>query len=192
MTTIITDGTGKGFLAKVDDQNRLLTRSTADTRYDEASVSGESFNLNTEFVSITVGTETPLLYFKNNEPNDVIVVGWFIGIGIAGGTPTEHALMRVYGGANTVSGGVDIPVTNRRIGSGRAFDFTAKRQDSGTPLSVTLPSTPVLYQTQTAASRVFGTVYLTVPRSQTLTVTCQLNGYQTANIYTGFTGYVAE
>lgn len=191
MTTIITDGTGKGFLAKVDGQNRLLTRSTADTRYDEASISGESFNVNTEFVSITVGTETPLLYFKNNEPDDIVVVGWFIGIGIAGGSPTEHALMRVYGGANTVSGGVDVPVTNRRIGAGRAFDFVAKRQDSGTPLSVTLPSTPVLYQTQTAASRVFGTVYLTVPRSQTLTVTCQLNGYQTANIYTGFTGYVA-
>ena len=188
----IQDGKGRGYLTEVTSENKLAVQGIVDTTYDNASQTGESFNVNTEFVSITVGTETPLFYFKNLEAEDVVVVGWFIGIGVAGGTPTENALLRVYANPTSVSGGVSITTVNRTIGSGRSFDFTTLKQSGGTPLTATLPSVPVLYQTQTASSRVFGNVYLTVPRNNSLIVTCQLNGAQTANIYTGFTGYVAS
>lgn len=187
----IQDGTGKGYLAEVTEHNQLSIAGIADTSYDAASQTGESFNINTEFVSITVGTETPLFYFKNNESNPAVIVGWFIGIGLAGGTATENALLRVYANPTSVSGGLDVTTVNRTIGSGRTFTFDGKKQSGGSPLTATLPSVPVLYQTQTASSRVFGNVYLTVPKGNSLIVTCQLNGAQTANIYTGFTGFVA-
>jgi hypothetical protein len=183
---IIQDGTGKGYFAQVDSSNRLRVRNVGETTYDDASMTGESFNVNTQFVSVTVGTEFPLFYFKNNEASDVVVVAWFIGIGVAGGSPTENALMRVYGNPSSVTGGTNVTVTNRRIGDARIFAFDAKSSPTWTPAG-----TPVLYQTQTASSRVFGTVNLTLPRNASLIVTCQLNGAQTANIYTGFTGYVA-
>lgn len=185
-SNLIQDGTGKGYLAKVDAENRLRVRAVTESEYDDAATGGESWNVNTQNISVTVGTEFPLFYFKSSEVNDVVVVAWFIGIGVAGGTPTENALLRVYGNPSSVTGGTDVTVLNRRIGSGRIFDFTAKSSPTWTPTG-----TPVLYQTQTASSRVFGNVNLVLPRGSSLIATVQLNGAQTANVYTGFTGYVA-
>jgi hypothetical protein len=182
---LIQDGTGKGYFAQVDDTNRLRVRSVGETSYDDASLQGTSFNLNTQFVSVGVGTEFPLLYLKNNEATDAVIVAWFIGIGIAGGSPTENALLRVYGNPSGVSGGASVGVVNRRIGDARIFAFDALSSPTWTP-----SGTPVLYQTQTPSTRVFGLVNLTVPRNASLIVTCQLNGAQTANVYTGFSGYV--
>lgn len=188
----IQDGTGKGYLAQVSSANRLLTETINETSFISRGRAGAGFNVNTEFVSITVGTETPLFYLKNNESSDVVLVAWFIGTGIAGGTPTEHGLVRVYTNPTGVSGGLTVPVTNRRVGDGRTFSFDAKKQSAGTPLLATLPTTPVLYQTQTPQSRVFGEVYVTLPRAQSVVVTYQANGGQTINIYTGFSGYVED
>lgn len=187
----IQDGKGKGFLAEVSSDNRLSVNAIQDSSYQKASQSGLGFNINTEFVSITVGTETPLFYFKNLEESDAIIAAWFIGIGVAGGSPTENALLRVYANPTSVSGGATVTPVNRTVGSGRSFNFTTLKQSGGSPLSATLPTVPILYQTQTASSRVFGEVYLTVPRNNSLIVTVQLNGAQTANIYTGFSGYLA-
>lgn len=189
--SFIQDGKGRGYLASVDSSNRIVTAGANQSFYDEASAKGLGFNVNTEFVSITVGTQTPVFYFKNNEPYDVIITAWFIGLGVAGGTPTENALLKVWANPTAVSGGVDVIPQNRRVADGRAFAFDAKKQSAGTPLLATVPTTPLLYQTQTASSRVFGEVYLTLPRSQSLLVTLTANGAQTINIYTGFSGYVS-
>lgn len=186
----IQDGTGKGYLAKVNAENQLTVRALSETEFLDQSEKGESFNLNTGFVQITVGTETPLLYFKTNETNNVALVAWFIGLGLQGAVPTENALLRIYANPTAVSGGVAVLPQNRRIGSPRSFDFTALRQDAGTPLLATPPSTPVLFQTQTPSSRVFGEVNLTLPRAQSVLVTLQANGAQPINCYTGFSGYV--
>lgn len=186
----IQDGTGRGYLAKVDSANRLEAYAVSETEFSDQTEKGESFNINTGFVSITVGTETPLLYFLSNEVNNLFLVNWFIGLGLQGGTPTENSLLRVYANPTGVSGGVALTPQNRRIGFPRTFDFTVRRQDAGTPLVATLPSTPVLFQTQTPSSRVFGDVSLVLPRAQSVLVTIQANGAQTLNAYTGFTGYV--
>lgn len=187
----IQDGKGKGYLAEVRSDNRLSVNAIQDSSYQQAAQSGLGFNINTEFVPITVGTETPLFYYKNLEEADAVIAAWFIGIGVAGGSPTENALMRVYTNPTSVSGGVSVTPVNRTVGSGRSFNFTTLKQNAGTPLTATLPSVPILYQTQTASTRVFGEVYITVPRNNALIVTVQFNGIQTANIYTGFSGYLA-
>jgi hypothetical protein len=188
--SFIQDGKGRGFLASVDNNNRLVTSAVNQTTFEEASAKGLGFNLNTEFVSITVGTQTPLFYFKNNEPYDVLISAWFIGLGVAGGSPTENALLKVWANPTAVSGGVSVTPQNRRVGEGRSFAFDAKKQDSGTPLLATPPSSPLLFQTQTASTRVFSEVDLTLPRGQSLLVTLTANGAQTINAYTGFSGYV--
>lgn len=188
----IQDGSGTGYLAKVSDEQRLQTDAVTESSLQHAGLSAESFNVNTNFVSITVGTETPLFYFKNEEPVDVVLSAWFIGIGIAGGTPTENILMRVYPNPTSVSGGVAVTVQNRQVGAGRSFTFTARKQDAGTPLTATLPATPLLFQTQTPQSRVFGEVDLILPRNQSVIVTVQANGAQTMNIYTGFAGFLSS
>lgn len=186
----IQDGTGKGFLAQVNSGNQLSVRALTETEFVDQSEKGESFNVNTGFVQILVGTETPLLYFSTAEANNVALVAWFIGLGLQGGVPTENALLRVYANPTGVSGGVAITPQNRRIGSPRSFAFTALRQDAGSPLLATPPASPLLFQTQTPSSRVFGEVNLTLPRLQSVLVTIQPNGAQPINCYTGFSGYV--
>lgn len=191
MTLPIIDGTGKGYLAEVDAQNRLRTFSINDTAYDHAADEGFSFNINTEFISITASVEQPLLYLKNNSTVDATLVNFFIGTGLAGGTQTEHGLIRAYWNPTGVSGGVSVNLTNRQASSAQAFNFTATKHVNATPLTATFSTiTPVLYQTQPPATRVFGNVNLVLSAGQSIVVTYLPNGAQTINIYCGFGGYL--
>lgn len=193
MTLPIVDGTGKGFLAKVDDQNRLATYSITDTSYDNAAEAGISFNVNTEFISITGSGETPLLYVKNNGTVDATLVNFFIGTGLAGGTQTEHGLIKAYWNPTGVSGGTAINLVNRNASSAQAFSFTSVKHSNATPIAATFNTiTPVLYQTQPPATRVFGNVFLVLAAGQSIIVTYTPSGAQTINIYCGFGGYLLE
>ena len=66
MATTIEDGTGKGFSASVDNENRLLVRSVDETEFDKATRGGNAYNINTLFFPVTDSVERPLLYLKNN------------------------------------------------------------------------------------------------------------------------------
>jgi hypothetical protein len=189
----IQDGTGKGYFAQVDSSNRLGVRGTTETNYQEQSRAGDAFNVNTQLVSFasTGTTETPLLYLVNGESRDVELVNWFLAIGLSAGTFSENPLFRVYGNPSGVSGGVSIPATNRRIGSPRSFSFTARRQDSGTPLTWTPSGTPVLYQTLTQSTRAVAEVNLHLAPSSSVIVTFTSNlAASTVAAYTGFAGFV--
>lgn len=191
MSDSILDGTGRGYLAQVDDENRLVVYATTLPLLESKSQQGEAFNLNTGLVPITVATETPLLYFLNAGISDVTIAAFFIGVGTSTlvGPVTDNIIMRVYADPTSVSGGVSISAQNRRIGSSTSFAFDTRRQDAGTPLLATMPSDPVLLQYQTVQNRTFGEVYLTLPRARSLVVTVQANGSQNFNIYAGFSGY---
>lgn len=186
----IQDGTGKGFLAEVNSSNRLITQAVSESEFSDSTEKGESFNINTLFVPITVGTETPLLYVKNNESRPLSLINWFLALGLQSAAPTENPLFRVYANPTAVSGGVAITPQNRRIGSPRTFLLDARKQDAGTPLIATLPATPVLFQTLLTSNRAIGEVTLIVPSGQSLLVTTQVSGAQPINSYTGFSGYV--
>ena len=101
--------------------------------------------------------------------------------------------MRVYPNITTgsiVSAGTDVTVVNREIGSAVTFDVDAKNGGDGFWMNPTGSNVPVLYQTQNAASRVFGNVYLVVPKGASLGVSYEPNGQQPINIYTGFQGFL--
>ena len=193
MTLPIVDGTGKGYMAQVDSNNRLRTQTISDTVYDYQSNEGMAFNVNTEFMSITSSAETSIFYLQNNTGKDVVLASFFVGTGNAGGTPTEQGLIRAYFDPTGVSGGTSVSVVNRRAASATSLQFTGLKHDNSTPISATFASiAPILYQTQGPSSRVFGTVYLTLPNGKSILVTYQPNGAQTINIYTGFGGYLVD
>jgi hypothetical protein len=183
----IKDGTGKGYLAGVDSMNRLETYATTEALFDNRARAGEAFNINTELLSISSTAETPLLYVKNNQQSDIVLVGWFIGTDL-GTVGASLGLMRVYGNPIGLSGGSALSALNRRIGDPKVFAIDALSQPTWTP-----SGTPVLYQTQSLGSRVFGTVNIFVARAQSVVVTCEFATATTPfEIYTGFTGYVEE
>lgn len=192
MTLPIIDGTGKGYKAKVDSDNRLSTLAITESTFDSAVSTGKSFNINTQFISITGSGEIPILSVTNNTSNDVALVNFFIGTGVAAGTPTEQGLIRAYFNATGLSGGDDVEVINRNSASQLTFALTAKKHSASSAITATLSSTPVLYQTQGTSSRVFGNVYLFLGVGKNIVVTYQPNGAETINIYTGFSGYIED
>ena len=187
--TQILDGRGTGFLAQVDQQNRLRTRAISETEFEEATITGEAFNINTLFLPFAIGADSAILRVFNDEPRSIILQGWFIGTyGGSGGDP----IVQVFGGVTGFNAGtpVDVPVVNRNVGSARTFEVTAERADAAGRSFTGGAANPVLYQTQPNAGRVFGNVFITVPRGASVGVSIIANGSTGIELYTGFTGYV--
>lgn len=189
---LIQDGTGKGYLAQVDSTNKVAVRGVVESTYDERGKIGEAFNVNTQLVPFasTGTTETPLLYFVNNELSDVELLNFFAAVGLSSGIFSENPLFRVYANPSGVTGGVAVPVTNRRVGSPRVFNVTAQRQDAGTPLVWAPSGTPLLYQTLTQSNRAIGAVNLHLGSSARVIVTFTSNlAASTVSAYAGFAGF---
>lgn len=193
MATIIQDGTGKGFSAQIDETNRLLTRTVTQSEFDYATLNGEAYNINTLNISVTVGTETPLLYLKNNENRTMVIAAWFIGTGIQGSAPTSLPLFQVYKnptGGTIISGGADVVAVNRLVGSANELSADIKAGDGSTSTATGYSAIPILYQTQGTSQRAFGNVYIAITKGSSLVVTATMNGAQTIDVYTGFQVYL--
>ena len=80
MSEQIKDGSGAGFLAKVDGDLRLHTDSVIDTQEFAANGKGNAYNINTGVVSLTSADETSMIYFNNGEDKDFVIVAVVIGI----------------------------------------------------------------------------------------------------------------
>jgi hypothetical protein len=185
---IIQDGTGKGYFAQVDSDNRLAIAGTTNGAFQTASKAGLAFNINTQLVSFasTGTTETPLLYLVNNESYDIELVGWFLTVGLASGTFSENPIFRTYANPTGVTGGTAITAINRRVGSPRTFSFTVLRSPTWTPTG-----TPMLYRTQTPSGATVSEVNLHLGPSSSVIVTFTSNlAAATVAAYTGFSGFV--
>ena len=187
----IKDGTGTGNLARVDKENKLAVRAVQETEFEKAVLGGRAFNINTEFLTITSDTEHALLYLQNNEDLPLIVSAWFIGTD-AGTNGANLGLVRTYynpTGGTIISGGTDVTAVNRNAGNSRVLNADIKSGGQG--FTFTGQDTPaVLYQTQTVSSRVFGNVFLVLPKGSSLVATYDPNGAETIGIYTGFQVYI--
>jgi len=76
--TQIHDGTGKGYVAKVDASNRLHVQSVNETESLHSLDKGTAYNINTGLISIT--DDATLLYLKNNENDDLVVEALALGM----------------------------------------------------------------------------------------------------------------
>lgn len=194
MATTIEDGTGSGFSVKVDGENRLFSRSIIESEFDHAVRKGLSFNVNTEFLTITGSSETPIMYLKSNEDRDVVLSAWFIGTDNASGTPSRNGLMRVYfnpTAGSIISSGTDVTPVNRQGGSSNTIDLDVKAGGDGFTATGYNPIS-VLFQTQGSNARTFGTVQLALKKGSSIVVTYLPNGAQPVEIYTGFQLYISE
>lgn len=193
MSVEIIDGSGKGYRASVDSDLRLSTTAVTESQFDNATLGGDSFNINTEFLTITNATETPLLYLKNNEDTDLVVEAWFVGTDASAGSATRLSLLKVYPnptGGTIISGGADVTAVNRSIGSTETLDAVIK--SGGDAFTLTTSTTPVLYQTQGSSARAFGTVHLSIKKGSSIAVTIQNYGLTSLDVYTGFQVYKSK
>ena len=64
MAQEIKDGTGKGYIAKVDSDNRLHVNSVSRTESEQAALLGQAYNLSTGAVTLTGDTKSCIAYMK--------------------------------------------------------------------------------------------------------------------------------
>ena len=185
---ILQDGTGRGYLAKVDSTNRLRTQTINTIEYESQSIAGEAFNINTQLVSINTTSEYPLLITTNNETRDIILQAWFAATDTVGAVGSTLGLLRAYFGATGFSGGTAVPIVNRRSGASRSWQVEALKLPTWTP-----SGDPVLYQTHGIPQRIFGNVFLVLPPGQSVAITTEFAGATVPySAYAGWTGYLKE
>lgn len=191
MATTIEDGTGKGFSASVDIDNRLLVRAASETEFDRATRLGNAYNINTLFFPVTDSVERPLLYLKNNEEKTLTLAAWFFA---TSGSSSSNGIIKMFPNPSSgtiISSGTDVEAVNRLVGSSNTLDADIKRGGDG--FTVTGYGTnPVLYQPQGATSRGFGTIQISVEKGSSVVVNYDPNGQEPFQIYVGFQVYISE
>lgn len=70
----LADGTGKGFLAKIDEDNRLATRGVAESDVKVATIEGRSFVLSATDIAIPANTPVNVLYVSFEDPRRNFIV----------------------------------------------------------------------------------------------------------------------
>lgn len=188
---IIEDGTGSGNKVKIDSDNRLHTQTISFSEYEQAAIDGRAFNVNTGLVSYSGTGENAMLYLQNNEDKDIFLQAFFVGVATRGATVTDAATVQVVRnptGGTIVDNAQSIELVNRNFGSNETFDITAYKGADGYTLTGG-DTSPVLLHIQGDNSRVFGEVFLVLPKGSSVGIKIDLNTSGSANVYCGFTGF---
>ena len=118
----ITDGTGKGNTASVDNTNRLLTRGIIEDTFQYAAEEGEAYFIGTPLITLTTATESAIVYVKNNEDEKLILGEFFlIAEATTSGSPN---MFRVnwYKNPTSISSGTATSALNQNFGSSKVID----------------------------------------------------------------------
>lgn len=187
----IEDGTGLGFDARVDENNRFHVHAVGVTEVVHAAEQGLAFNINTGQISVTA--DATLVYLKNNEANDFVVEA--IAVGNDGGaTYSTRPLITVVrnptgGDLITDQTAVDMN-QNRDFGSSRVFNSDAyKGKTAGT---LTGGNDIAILQSTTGGRDFFTLGFvLTEGSSIGLTYTANISA-GTSLIYVALIGYLRD
>ena len=117
----ITDGTGKGNSAGVDNTGRLLTRTITENIFQNAAEEGEAFFIGTPIITATTDTESAICYIKNNEDSPLILGSFFL---VAENSNATVQMFRVnwYKNPTSITGGTATVALNQNFGSSQTLD----------------------------------------------------------------------
>jgi len=134
----IQDGTGKGYTAKVDRENKLEVTSVSTPVEEAESLKGFSYNINTGIITLTNATKTPVLYIKNNEDYDLII-GTLIyqtGASTGGSGNILVDIVRNPTAGTIVSNATAVEMNiNRNFGSSRNLAVNAYKGATGNTMT---------------------------------------------------------
>lgn len=125
----LTDGTGKGYSAKIDSRNRLSTDSTNISQYEDASREGFSYVINSGYVSLTSSnTTSAVLFVKNDGDRDLAMVRFQLSARDSVGATQTHGRFIFYRNPGGMTGGAGTSATalNLNFGSSNALDVSTE------------------------------------------------------------------
>lgn len=91
--SLVEDGSGSGFNAKVNANNRLYISGIAETRQEAATEIGDSYHVLTGMVTLTSANQSAMMYFKNESDVDFRIKDVIGGGGIATGATMEDVFI---------------------------------------------------------------------------------------------------
>lgn len=135
MPDTIRDGKGLGFLTQVTSRNKLATDSVSTEIAVDENKRGNAYNINTGVITLTDAADTPVLYVKNNEDDDLILEAFVIGLGPSTGGSggyVETTVIRNPTTGTIVSGATNVDInSNRNFGSSNSINVDAYKGATG-------------------------------------------------------------
>ena len=128
---IIEDGTGKGYQAKVDSENRIQSFATSISESQEKTIVGNAFTVGTSMpIDLTGTTESAVLFFDNNGDDDIVVTNIFV---LVSGTtaPVGVSIVRNPNAITPDTGTKGGSVTNSNFGSSNLPNITVIDGEEG-------------------------------------------------------------
>lgn len=181
--TILVDGTGKGYEAKVDQSNRLWTKSISITEQGQYSLDGYGYNLNTGEISITADTESALAYLKYNGATKIHVDALAVGVGKAASSTDSVKITMIRnptGGTIVDNAVVGDQNQNRNFGSTRVLLANWYKGVLGDTLT---GGAEIATFYQGHGGRLYAGIDFILESSNTLGLKIQPNSTATFNIY---------
>lgn len=137
MTGVIRDGSGKAFLAKVTQNNRLTTESVVIGAENDAIRIGDGWQIASGPVAFTAATQSAILYVKNTSPSRalildraVLILGSATGAG-AGADWTFRTIRNPEASGTLVTNAVAAGISNSNHGSVKTPDADVFRGVQG-------------------------------------------------------------
>lgn len=124
---IIEDGTGLGYRSKVDDTNRLKTRSVTELGSGEAASLGNSFILTSGSVNFTNAAESAIFWYQNEDDESLLMSGILFSPGVStGGTTNSIKVVAKINPTGLGSGsGSELIDVNSNFGSSKTLITTS-------------------------------------------------------------------
>lgn len=113
----ITDGTGKGNSAGVDNTNRVLTRGVIEDIFQNAAEEGEAFFIGTPLITLTSANESAICYIKNNEDEQLVLGEFFLTAEATTGGSPDMFRVNWYKNPTSISSGTALSPLNQNFGS---------------------------------------------------------------------------
>lgn len=156
MSTLIKDGSGGGYLAKVTAGNRLTTESVTVKAENDAIRIGDGWQIASGPVSFTSATQSAILYLKNSDAKALILDRAVLVLGTATGGSgdwTIQTLRNPEASGTLVSNAVAAGVSNSNHGSSKIPDAEAFRGVEGDTVDLSGAGTGAPLPIQQASNR---------------------------------------
>jgi len=132
----IQDGTGSSKKVKVSISNKLFTESVIRSEREEEALLGEAYIVGTGFVTLTSATQSSVLYFKNNEDEDLILTRFIIGVRASTSGTENHVRGIIIKNPTSMTGGTsnNLVINNINFGSSNTLNADSEIGQEGSSL----------------------------------------------------------
>jgi len=133
----IQDGTGSSKKAKVSNSNRLFVESVTRSEREEEALLGEAYIVGSGFVELTTTGTSAVLYFKNNEDEDLVITRFLIGVKKSSGGTENFVTGIIYKNPTSMVSGTtnSLILNNVNFGSSNTLNIDSEIGQTGALLA---------------------------------------------------------